>query len=331
MTETPSSHEAPRSLVILAFASVYFFWGGTFLAIRFAVQTIPPFLMAGIRHFTAGLILYAWTRFRGVPRPRRIHWRGAAIVGGLLLMCGNGGVSWAEQKVPSGIAALMVATIPLWMVLINWMHGDSKRPSLGVSLGIVLGFAGTALLVLPAGKTGGHIDLLSALELTIASMCWAAGSLYSRKAHLPDSPLLATAMEMISGGLLLLLFGTAIGEWPKFHWSLISLRSGLSLGYLIVFGSLVGFTAYIWILRVSTPAHVSTYAYVNPVVAVALGSALAGEALTLQTLLATTIIVAAVAIIIKFRTEQLPSGPRNVLALAEECPAIPEPESGLKS
>jgi drug/metabolite transporter (DMT)-like permease len=303
MIKAPHSHTAPRALVIVAFASVYFFWGGTFLAIRFAVETIPPFLMAGIRHLTAGVLLYAWARYRGVPRPQWVHWRSAVIVGGLLLLCGNGGVSWSEQRVPSGIAALMVATIPLWMILMNWLRGDSKQPTFGVALGIVMGFAGTALLVVPTGRTGEHVDLFSAVVLTIASICWAAGSLYSRHAPLPHSPLLATAMQMISGGLLLLLLGGGLGEWPQLHLSALSARSAMSLGYLIVFGSLVGFTAYIWILRVSTPARVSTYAFVNPVVAVALGWAFAGEAMTLRTVLATIIIVAAVALITKSRTK----------------------------
>jgi drug/metabolite transporter (DMT)-like permease len=187
----------------------------------------------------------------------------------------------------------------------------------------VMGFAGTALLVVPTGRTGEHVDLFSAMVLIIASICWAAGSLYSRHAPFPHSPLLATAMQMISGGLLLLVVGGGLGEWPQLHLSALSARSAMSLGYLIIFGSLVGFTAYVWILRVSTPAHVSTYAFVNPVVAVALGWALAGEAMTFRMVLATIIIVAAVALITSSRTR--PDN-KEVLSLAEECPAVTDAE-----
>ena len=315
-----------RWLLIAAFVSVYLFWGGTFLAIRFAIETVPPFLMAGTRHFVAGAALYIWSRWRGAPRPTAPQWKSATIVGGLLLLVGNGLVSWSEQRVPSGVAALLVASIPLWMALMNWARNKNARPNAGVSFGLFLGFAGTALLVAPWGLSRAeHVDLLGASLLICASVAWAAGSLYSQKAHLPHSPLLATSMEMLAGGALLWLAGGAVGEWSAFHPAAMSMRSGLSLGYLIIFGSLVGFTAYIWLLRVSTAAHVSTYAYVNPVIAVMVGWAFAGEALQVRTILAMAIIVAAVVLITRFRSTQ-PGIKDEGLSLAEEVPPVTEEE-----
>jgi drug/metabolite transporter (DMT)-like permease len=288
----------PRWRVVTAFAAVYLIWGSTYLAIRIAIETMPPFLMAGVRFLIAGALLYAWIRWRGTPRPARSHWLAATLVGGLLLLGGNGGVVWAEQRVPSGLTALLIATVPLWMVLLNWLRPGGVKPSNGVISGLTLGFIGITLLVGPGELAGGnHVDSLGAAVLIFASLLWAAGSLYSRRAQLPTSPLLATAMEMLAGGALLLTAGLLAGEWTRFAPSALSLRSWLALSYLIVFGALIGFTAYIWLLRVSTPARASTYAYVNPVVAILLGWAFAGEPLTARTLLAAAIIVAAVVVI----------------------------------
>lgn len=314
-----------RALLIAGFASVYLFWGGTFLAIRFAIETMPPFVMAGTRHFIAGVILYFWSRMKGAPRPNVTHWKSAIIVGGLLLFFGNGGVVWSEQRIPSGLAALMVATIPLWMVLMDWLRHAGNRPNWALAFGLVLGFLGNAVLVVPFGKVGGsHVDPLSALVLMGASISWAAGSLYSRRAALPHSPLLGTAMQMIAGGSVLLIVGGIAGEWSAWHLGALSLRSVLSLAYLIFFGSLIGFTAYLWLLRVSTPAHVSTYAYVNPVVAVLVGWAFAGEPLTLRTILSTLVIVSAVILITTFRAKLAGPQSEDALLPAEECPAITE-------
>lgn len=325
MPEAQKSSHPPKALLVAAFGSVYVFWGATFLAIRFAIETLPPFFMAGTRHFVAGVILYVWSRLRGAPAPTGAHWKSAAVVGILLLCGGNGGVVWSEQRVPSGIAALMVATIPLWMVLLSWLWHRSSRPSLGLSIGLVMGFIGTAMLVVPSGREGsGHVDPLSAVVLMVASLSWAGGSLYSRRAHLPSSPLLATAMEMLAGGALLLVMGGVTGEWTRLHLEALSAKSFLALIYLITFGSLVGFTAYIWILRVSTPAHVSTYAYINPVIAVLVGWAFAGEPLTLRTLLATAVIVTAVVLITTFRAKEAGVTSKDALLPAEECPALPD-------
>jgi drug/metabolite transporter (DMT)-like permease len=298
--DRPTANSARRSRlrVVLAFAAIYLIWGSTYLAIRFAIETLPPLLMAGTRFVVAGTLLYSWTRLRGAPRPARLHWSAAAIVGGLMLLGGNGGVSWAEQRVFSSLAALLIATVPLWMALLDWRRRGGVRPSGGGAVGLIFGFVGVALLVSPGELAGSsHMDPVGAIVLLLAALSWAAGSLYSRQAQLPGSPLLAISMEMLAGGVLLLAAGLVTGEGARLELSQVSPRSVLALGYLIVFGSLMAFSAYIWLLRVSTPARASTYAYVNPVVAVFLGWALGGEPLTLRTLLAAAVIVAAVVII----------------------------------
>jgi drug/metabolite transporter (DMT)-like permease len=289
-----------RAKLVAAFAAVYVLWGSTYLAIRFGVETIPPFLMAGTRHLTAGLLLYLWLRLRGGPRPDARHWRTAIFIGGLMLLGGNGLVTWAERRVPSGLAALIVASVPLWMALID---GAQKRlrPRLPVVLGLLIGLAGLLVLVAPGNLAGnGRVDPLGAGALLLAALSWTAGSLYSRHARLPRSILTTTAMEMIGGGALLWIAGLLFGEGSRLDLAAVSARSLLSLGYLIVFGSLIGFSAYVWLLHATTPARVSTYAYVNPIVAVLLGWALAGEAVTLRVALATVGIVASVVLIIRY-------------------------------
>ena len=287
-----------RVLLLTAFASVYLIWGSTYLAIRYAIDTMPPFLMAGVRFVVAGAILYVWSRSRGVTAPQRIHWRETAIIGAFLLLGGNAGVVWAEQRVASGLAALLVATVPLWMVLLEWLRPGGRRPSSRVFLGVGLGLAGVTLLV-GRGQFGGGagVDPLGALALVGASLTWAIGSLYSKSAKLPSSASLATGMEMLCGGALLLLAGTLTGEWAVLDLAQVSLRSWLALAYLVVFGALIGFTAYIYVLGRSTPAMATTYAFVNPVGAVFLGWALASEPVSARTLIAAAVIVAAVVVI----------------------------------
>lgn len=284
--------------VIAAFAAVYVIWGSTYLAIRFAIETLPPFLMASARFLVAGALLYGWTRLKGASRPGRAHWMGALIVGGLLLLGGNGAVVWAEQRIPSGVAALVVAIVPLWMVVLDWLWGGSARPTGRVWTGLGLGLVGLALLIGPGALLGsGQVDGLGVLVVVLGSLAWTVGSLYSRRTRLPTRPLQATAMQMLCGGALLAILAGMTGEWSEVSLAAVSMRSGLALAYLIVFGSLVAFTAYVWLLRVSTPARVSTYAYVNPVVAVLLGWALASEPLTPRMLIASAVIVGAVAMI----------------------------------
>jgi drug/metabolite transporter (DMT)-like permease len=282
--------------VVAAFATVYLIWGSTYLAIRFAIATLPPFLMAATRFLVAGAALYLWMRVRGAPRPDHLHWRSALIVGALLLVGGNGGVVWAEQLVPTSIAALLVAMVPVWMALMDWLRPGGRRPRALVLVGLGLGFAGVGLLVFQGGPHGA-INPLGAGVVLLASLSWAAGSLYARTARMPSVPLVGTAMEMLCGGAVLLVMALAAGEPSKLHLQAISLRSTLALVYLVVFGSLVAFSAYVWLLRHVAPSRVSTYAYVNPAVAVFLGWAFDNEPLTGRTLLAAAVIVAAVALV----------------------------------
>ncbi|MEX1140265.1 MAG: drug/metabolite exporter YedA [Bacteroidota bacterium] len=300
-----------RAKIVLAFAAVYVVWGSTYLAIRLAVDTLPPFLMAGTRFLISGSILYLWVSMRGSEKPTLLQWRSAAIVGAALLFLGNGGVSWAEQFVPSGITALIIAISPVWFLLFDWWH-RGYQPTIGATAGLVLGTLGVGLLIDPANIIGGQeIHPLGAAVLVLATMFWAGGSLYSRGSQLPPNPFLATAMEMISGGIFCVLAGMIGGELSDFDPSMVTQSSLLSLAYLIAFGSLVGFTAYIWLLRHVQPSIVSTYAYVNPIIAVILGWLIAGEELGARIILAAVIIVAAVALITTFsvRKPKLPPAP----------------------
>ena len=325
-----------RLQLILALAAVYVVWGSTYLAIRYAVETLPPFSMAGVRFLIAGGLLYGWARLRGTPRPAPVHWRSAAVVGGLLLLGGNGIVVWAEQFVDSGLTALLVSTTPLWMVLLYWLFQGGTRPGPRLIAGLVLGFVGVAMLANPgAGPGSGQVGLFAAVLLVFASLCWASGSLYSRRAPLPSSPLLATGMEMISGGVLLLGLGLATGEPGRFDPAAVSAASVAGFLYLIFFGSLIGFTAYIWLLKAAPPSLASTYAYINPMVAVFLGWAFAGEPVTSRTLLSAAVIVAGVALITTASARakaaeaaaenEEEEAPRGAAGILERCLEEPEP------
>jgi drug/metabolite transporter (DMT)-like permease len=281
--------------IAAALAAVYVVWGSTYLAIRIAIESLPPFWMASGRFVIAGALLYGFARWRGAERPTAEHWRSAALVGTLLLGFGNGGVVWAEQRVDSGVAALIVSTVPLWMVVLDWLRPGGVRPRLGVFAGLALGFVGLVLLIRPS--SAGAIDLIGVGVLMLGSLGWAWGSLQSRFLRLPESPLLATAMEMLTGSVALGLLGAVTGESSRFHLSAVTPRSWLAVLYLILIGALVGYTAYVWLLRVASPALVSTYAYVNPVVAVLLGWAFASEPLTAKTLGAAAVILTGVALI----------------------------------
>ncbi|HNS52595.1 MAG TPA: drug/metabolite exporter YedA [Anaerolineae bacterium] len=289
---------APWLRLVLAFFAVYVIWGSTYLAIRFAIESIPPFFMAAARNLLAGALLLAWAWLRGAPMPRRIHWREAAIVGGFMLLGGNGGVTWSEQQVPSGLVALLVAATPLWMVLLGAILPGGTRPNRRTLAGVAVGLAGVWLLAGTGREIGGaRLSAFSVAVVLLATLSWAAGSLYSRRATLPADPIQGTGMEMLSGGAFLLLASAAGGEWGQIDLSAVSLRSGLALAYLVVFGSMVAFTAYLWLLRNTTPTRAATYAYVNPVVAVLLGWALAAEPLAAHTLLAAAVILGGVALI----------------------------------
>jgi drug/metabolite transporter (DMT)-like permease len=282
-----------------ALIAVYICWGSTYLAIRFAVATMPPFLMAATRFLIPGAILLIWRRASGDRGPTRLEWRSAAIVGTLLLLLGNGSVVWAEQRVVSSIAALLVSTAPLWMVLIDAVRPGGRRPNWQTAAGVLVGFVGILLLVGPLGLAGNRqsIDPLGLAVLLMGAFFWAVGSLYNRGARLPTSPLLGTGMEMLAGGAGLLILGTLTGEWNQLQLSAITARSLWSLAYLIVFGSLIGYASYTWLLRAAPTPLVSTYAYVNPLIAVFIGSLLAQEPLNARILLSALVIIGAVALI----------------------------------
>jgi drug/metabolite transporter (DMT)-like permease len=289
-----------RWLVLGAFAIVYLVWGSTYLAILFALETLPPFAMAAARFLVAGGAMYAFARlFGGAAAPTRAEWRTTAIVGVLLLVFGNGLVVWSELRVASGVAALIVGVVPCCMVLVDWLRPNGTRPGARVAMGLVLGLAGLFVLIGPdVLMGGGRADYIGVAALVTASLTWAVGSIYSRHAPMPRSAVLATAMEMLvaSAGLaiLALLHGDFTTRAAAAPISLVSIAGWL---YLVVFGSVVAFTAYVWLLRASTPARVSTYAYVNPVVAVFLGFAIAGEPLTTRMIIAAAVIVSGVVLI----------------------------------
>jgi len=292
-----------RAQIIAAFASIYIIWGSTYLAIRYAVETIPPFIMGGTRFLVSGALLYAWARYRGAARPTKLHWRNAILAGAFLLLGGNGAVVWAEQFVPSGLTALLVSILPFWLVIIEWVRPPRRRPVGAVLVGLVLGLIGIIVLVGP-GNIGGQGDIrpLGALVLIFGSLSWAIGSFWSRDAELPNSGLLTTGMEMLGGGALLIIVGVLSGELAHFDVHHVSRASAVGLVYLITFGSLLGFTSYIWLLDKVSPAHLGTYAYVNPIVAVLLGWAIAGEVLSIRTAVAAAIVICAVALITTARS-----------------------------
>ncbi|HYF40024.1 MAG TPA: EamA family transporter [Gemmatimonadales bacterium] len=285
-----------RWKIAIAFFAVYVCWGMTYLAMRVAVMEIPPHLLSGSRFLLAGVLLYAWARLRGHAAPTLTHWRSATVIGGFLLLGGNASVAWAEKTVPSGLAAVLIAVAPIWMVGLEWARGG-PRPTRAVAVGLLLGLAGVALLVSGRGPAESRVDPLGATILVLASASWAWGSVVSKSAALPKSPFVATSIEMIAGGILLLVTAAVSGQFRGFDPVRVSFEAMAWWGYLVVFGSLVGFTAYIWLLGVTSIAKAGTYAYVNPIVAVLLGWAVLHEPVTMRMLLAAGIILVGVALV----------------------------------
>lgn len=290
----------------IALVAVYIVWGSTYLAIAVAVETIPPLLMAGARFLIAGGVMLAWAAARGQLRRERIGWPQigwATVIGGLLLLGGNGGVAWAEQHVDTGIASLIIAAVPLWMAMLAALGGHERiRPA--TAAGLVVGFLGIALLVQTGGSSGADADPAGLAALVGASVAWAVGSVLSLRVPLPRQPLVATAIEMLGGGLLLVVAGSAVGEFADLDVGSVSAASLGGLLYLITFGSFVGFLAYVWLLQNARTSLVSTYAYVNPVVAVFLGWLLLDERITGMTALGAALILGAVALIVGRRRER---------------------------
>lgn len=292
-----------RVKLLAAFAAIYILWGSTYLAIRLAIDTIPPFLMAGVRFLIAGSALYALGAPAGVPRPSARQWRNAAIGAVPLFVFGNGGVTWAEQAVPSGAAALVIATLPAWLLLLDWGYGGRRGPRATEAAGIALGLTGVAVLSAPGG-----VDPLGAVVLLGAAVAWAIGSLFNRYADLPTSPALTAAMQMLIGGAVLVVLGLSAGEASRFVPAAVSWQSIAAVAYLVAV-AVVALPAYNWLLAVTSPAAVGTYAFVNPVVAVLLGWAVVGEAITDRTGPAAGLVVAGVMLLVWPRKRPTPAKP----------------------
>ncbi|MCI0558512.1 MAG: EamA family transporter [Nitrososphaera sp.] len=304
-----------KTKIWIALIALYIVWGSTYLAIRFAVETIPPFLHAGLRFLISGLILVIWRRAAGDAMPTRSQWKSLTIIGTLLLLGGNSLVAVAEQRIASGIAALIIGTVPLWLVVIETIRPGGVKPSWQALIGLIVGFGGIYLLVGPTDLSGGlQFDAVGTILLVIAAFLWSLGSIYSRSADLPKSALMMTGGEMLAGSIPIFIVSILFGEWKSFSFAQVSSESWLALLYLITFGSMVGFVAYIWLLQNAPISLVATYAYVNPLVAVFLGNWFAQESLTPRILVGAVIIIGSVIFInsarqVKVKTEPLQAVP----------------------
>jgi len=289
-----------KTRILLAFAAVYVLWGSTYLAIKYAVASFPPFALGATRFFVAGLALYAFARWRGQPAPNRTEWRNAAITGVLMLAFGNGAVIWSEQMVPSGIVAIIVATVPLWMVLMDWLRPRGVRPKRMMFVGLTLGLVGIAILI-GAGARG-HVPPAGALVLMVGSISWAIGSILTRHTERPRSAFVYSALQMLAASAAFTVMAFASGELRGFSADRVTMGGIVGWVYLIIFGSLIGYTAYIYLLGNVSAAKAATYAYVNPVIAVLLGWAFAHEPIGARSVVAAAIILAGVAIITTARS-----------------------------
>ena len=297
-----------RAGVVAGFAAIYLIWGSTYLAIRLGVADIPPFLMAGVRFLIGGIAFISWAHYRGAGVPAARDWLTTGIIGVLMAVGGNGLVTWAEQTVPSGLAALLVSMVPFWVVIADWVRPRGHRPRLLVAFGVTLGFGGVWLLIDPVNIAGAReLDLVGAGAIVLASMLWASGSVYSRYAHQPSSQALSSGMQMFSGGVVLMSMSVTAGELTNFHWAAISGQAFGAWVYVAVFGT-AAYGAYLWLLKASTPAKVATYAYVNPVIALFLGNVIAGESISVWTVGCSVLIVMAVLIVVSSRTSPVDQG-----------------------
>jgi len=295
-TEAASSDSASPLLIWSALSAVYLIWGSTYLAIRFTVETTPPFLSAAARFVISGGFLYAWRRAAGDPRPSRLEWRNASIIGILLLCGGNGGVVWAAQFIPSSLSALLVATVPLWMLLFDAVRPAGEKPGAKALSGILIGFCGAALLIGWSASGATPESFYGAVAVVAASLLWAIGSIYGKILHLPASPLVTTGIEMLAGGVVQIFVAWLFGEFTEFDLSAVSTRSAWAWSYLTVIGP-IAFVAYAWLLRNAPIPLVATYSYVNPLVAIILGYFLGKEIITMRILLAAGLIISSVILV----------------------------------
>jgi len=295
-TSAPAHPSTTRLLT--AFAAIYLIWGSTYLGTRYAVESIPPLWMMGVRHLTGGALLYSWTRWRGIRAPEFRDWKYPAVIGTMLFLGGHGSLAWAEQRLPSGIAALLVATLPLMIVVLARVWGTEPPLDRRAVAGLVLGFLGVLVLFGPsAWRHNRELNPLGAGAVLWGTFIWAAGTIYMRNVRMPESPLLSASMQMLAGGASLIVVAALTGEARHFRFAALTARSVGALAYLIIFGSIVAFSSYTWLHTVATPSRVATYAYVNPVVAVLVGWALAGEPVGPFTILAMLVILAGVALV----------------------------------
>ena len=287
-----------RTRILLAFAAVYVLWGSTYLFIKYAIETIPPFMLGASRFVVSGGILYALARWRGAPKPTPVELRLAAITGVLMLGLGNGGVMLAEKTVPSGAVALIVSSVPIWVVLIDWLRPKGVRPRKTMFAGLALGVVGMIILIGPRAIVGeGNIDEIGTLILLVGSVSWSIGTLMTRWSTRPGSPLVFAALQMLAASAAMAIMSLVTGDWREFSWSGMSGLSTFSFWYLVIAGSIIGYTAYVYLLGVVSAAKASTYAYVNPIIAVVLGWLFANEPLGARTILAAAVILGGVAII----------------------------------
>lgn len=292
----PARPRLNRATVVFSFLSIYLIWGSTYLAIRFAVETIPPLYTAGLRHLIAGLILLIWCLAKRL-RPTWAQVRASIIIGAFFFLIGHGTLHWAEQKVPSGLASLLIASEPIWVFLLSAFAARQWRMNATLLAGILLGFGGVGLLMGRSALNSGPGVFVGSLAVIVGAFSWSVGIVYSRRSHLSGHPLLLSALSLLAGSAQLLLVGTVLGEYRGFSFASVSIRSWLALGYLIVFGSVVAFTAYNWLLEHYSPTLVATHTYVNPIVAVLFGWLFAGEAVTLNVLLSAALVIGAVMLV----------------------------------
>jgi drug/metabolite transporter (DMT)-like permease len=314
-----TSPRPARWKILLSFAIIYLVWGSTFLAIRVAVHETPPFLIAAMRFFAAGLILFAWTRIRGERMPSARQWASASLLGLLIFVFDYGLLFWAEQRVPSGLAAVMLATIPAFMAIAEILILRTQRPTFRLGVALLIGLGGVAVLVSPSLNVGGEpVETAGAVALIVAAIGWSIASALTRKLPLPESKMVSAGAQMLTGGVMLAFASAALGEFHRFHPSQVSRGAWLALAYLVVAGSIVGFTAYLWLLHHESPTKVGTYAYVNPAVAVVIGYFFAGEPLGPRTLLGTLLVLVSVVVITTARK------PAPTASEARETATAPE-------
>jgi drug/metabolite transporter (DMT)-like permease len=293
---------------LLAFAIIYFVWGSTFLAIRVGVREVPPLILAAMRFLAAGIVLYSWTMARGERPPSGRQWMSAALLGIVIFVFDYGLLFWAEQRVPSGIAAVMLATIPAFMALSEIIFLRTQKFTVRLVLALLVGIAGVAVLISAWSNFGGvPIDRMGAAALMFASISWSVASVLTRLVPLPPSKVMSSGAQMLAGGVFLTLAAAMLGEFRSFHPGMVSLGAWLALVYLIVAGSIIGFTAYVWLIHHESPTKVGTYAYVNPIVAVMVGYFLGGEALSLRTILGTLCVLISVVVITTTRGKSSPA------------------------